>query len=203
MFKIRENGEFPPLFLCKSTTPHPLHPRQKPRHPPLTAKPLDAHPDRRLAPAAGGRLAVRPITHIVRTNQVVESFRPTCLQVFFSQKAAQWRARSPPRAPQSAKFSKRRGEDKVLSNCEAILFFFVSFFFCAYTAKRKSGGGLCTRQGKGKPHLWFPLFPLRGNSPFRALSNDKGVSPPAGGDQGSAFGNRELLEKLDQNFPLI
>ena len=28
----------------------------------------------------------------------------------------------------------------------------------------------------------------------------EGVSPPAGGDQGSAFGNRRLLKKAGENF---
>ena len=28
----------------------------------------------------------------------------------------------------------------------------------------------------------------------------KGISPPAGGDQGSAFGNRKPLKRLDLNF---
>ena len=27
-----------------------------------------------------------------------------------------------------------------------------------------------------------------------------GISPPAGGDQGSAFGNRKPLKRLDLNF---
>ena len=36
--------------------------------------------------------------------------------------------------------------------------------------------------------------------PFRALSDNKGISPPAGDDQGFAFGNHKLLKKLDQNF---
>ena len=34
-----------------------------------------------------------------------------------------------------------------------------------------------------------------------ALLNDWGISLSADSDQGSAFGNRKLLKKFDQNFP--
>ena len=96
---------------------------------------------------------------------------------------------APPRAPQSAKHI----------HGVSLL---ITFLFAPLASKRKVAGEIAlVKKKKGKPHLWFPLFPLRGNSPFRALSNDKGVSPPAGDDQGSAFGNRKLLKKFDQNFP--
>ena len=70
------------------------------------------------------------------------------------------------------------------------------------------------RKKEGKPQVGFPLLSLTSANSSATFSFDtKGakekvikkktpgfVSPPAGGDQGSAFGNRELLKKLDQNF---
>ncbi|MBQ8441044.1 MAG: hypothetical protein IJX19_10305, partial [Clostridia bacterium] len=49
------------------------------------------------------------------------------------QKLARWRLRKPPRAPQSAKLPNGA-------------FLFVSFFFCAYLVKRKSGYGRLENQ---------------------------------------------------------
>ena len=48
--------------------------------------------------------------------------------------------------------------------------------------------------------MFFPSCGVAAIHPFGALSNDKVISPSADGDQGFAFGNHELLKKLDQNF---
>ena len=50
---------------------------------------------------------------------------------------------------------------------------------------------------KGKnPTCGFSLFsPAEKIHPFLALSNDRGISPSAEGDQGFAFGNHELFGK--------
>jgi len=55
---------------------------------------------------------------------------------------------------------------------------------------------------KGEPPTRVLLFSsLRElNSPLLRLLKHKGVSPVATGDQGSAFGNRKPLKRLDLNF---
>jgi len=49
----------------------------------------------------------------------------------------------------------------------------------------------------------FPLFLLQKKAQKKKLSKKKSAEGEfrlCGGDQGSAFGNRKLLEKFDQNF---
>ena len=70
-----------------------------------------------IAPQAHGTLPIRSTENDGLTHVKV------LVKLF--QKLAQWRARSPPRAPQSAKCSRR--------------FLFDNFFFCASCVKRKSG----------------------------------------------------------------
>ena len=85
------------------------------------------------------------------------------------------------------------------------VFFLITFSFAPLVSKKKVAEKFAVI--KGKPHLWFPLFFLRKNSPFRALTNDKGVSPPAGGEEGSApstappfeKGGRKLLQGVGAN----
>jgi hypothetical protein len=52
----------------------------------------------------------------------------------------------------------------------------------------------------------LPLFLLTQKAQKKKLSKKKMPEREfrlCGGDQGSAFGNRKLLKKFDQNFPVI
>ena len=54
----------------------------------------------------------------------------------------------------------------------------------------------------GKPHLWFSPASPRTCSPFRALSNDMGISSSAEDDQRpTALDPCRLLKKAGENFP--
>ena len=51
------------------------------------------------------------------------------------------------------------------------VFFLITFSFAPLVSKEKVAEEFAVI--KGKPHLWFPLFFLRKNSPLRALVNDQ------------------------------
>ena len=51
------------------------------------------------------------------------------------------------------------------------VFFLITFSFAPLVSKEKVAEDVAVI--KGKPHLWFPLFFLRKNSPLRALTNDQ------------------------------
>ena len=48
--------------------------------------------------------------------------------------------------------------------------------------------------------MFFPSCGIAAIHPFVALPNDKVFRSQYESDQGFAFGNHELLKKLDQNF---
>ena len=64
---------------------------------------------------------------------------------------------------------------------------------------KERGINLIYRKGK-TPLVFFPSCGIAAIHPFVALPNDKVFRSQYESDQGFAFGNHELLKKLDQNF---
>ena len=65
--------------------------------------------------------------------------------------------------------------------------------------------GLFTRNREVVQHRLTPFFLMR-QAQEKALCGKRSaenISPSADGDQGSAFGYRNLLKKVDQNFPKL
>ena len=103
-------------------------------------------------------------------------------------KACGVKGRSPSRASQRAKLPLRR-------------FSFVSFSLCAsFLQREKRSDELGCAYGYIRPVLSHFSFDTIGAKEKLSKENAGFISPSAEGDQGSAFGNRKLLKKLDPNF---